>query len=174
MMLSLSIELAALVALLAIPALQPDLGGRRLLRLAVLLWGTTAFGAIHTFAEYLVMVKFSDANWDCPPGTGYLTVATITISANLTAIMTLPYQRAVPTISRMRTVIQGRLPSPERQHSLIDRAADRLRLGVVSGLFACGPSGRHGKTSQPTPASSIAASITSGPPAGPGREPQAR
>ncbi len=132
MMLSLSIELAALVALLAIAALQPDLGGRRLLRLAVVLWGTTAFGAIHTFAEYLVMVKFSDANWDCPPGTGYLTVATITISAILTAIMTLPYQRAVPTISRMRTVIQGRLPSPERQHSL---AADRLRLGVVSGLL---------------------------------------
>ena len=35
------------------------------------------------------MINFSDANWDCPPGTGYLTVATITISAILTAIMTL-------------------------------------------------------------------------------------
>ena len=89
MVLSLSIELAAVVALLAIPALRPDLDGRRLLRLVVVLWGTTAFGAIHTFAEYSVMVKFSDANWDCPPGTGYLTVATITISAIVTATMTL-------------------------------------------------------------------------------------
>jgi hypothetical protein len=89
MMLSLSIELAAVVALFAIPAWQRDLDGRRFLRLVVVLWGTTAFGAIHTIAEYLVMVKFSDANWDCPPGTGYLTVATITISAILTAIMTL-------------------------------------------------------------------------------------
>jgi hypothetical protein len=87
-MLVLTIELAAVVALLAIPAWQPDLDGRRFLRLVVVLWGTTAFGAIHTMAEYLIMVKFSDANWDCPPGTGYLTVATITISAILTLIMT--------------------------------------------------------------------------------------
>jgi hypothetical protein len=35
------------------------------------------------------MIKFSDANWDSPPGFGYLTVATIAISAILTAIMTL-------------------------------------------------------------------------------------
>ena len=35
------------------------------------------------------MTTFSDADWDAPPGTGYLTVATITISAILTVIMTL-------------------------------------------------------------------------------------
>jgi hypothetical protein len=40
-------------------------------------------------AEYMIMIKFSDANWDSPPGTGYLTTATIAISAILTAIMTL-------------------------------------------------------------------------------------
>ena len=117
-MLVLSIELAAVVALLAIPAWQPDLDGRRFLRLVVVLWGTTAFGAIHTMAEYLVMVKFSDANWDCPPGTGYLTVAVITISAILTAIMTLrtPHRSGM---SRIRTTIQGRSSSPERpQNSL--------------------------------------------------------
>jgi hypothetical protein len=34
-------------------------------------------------------VKFSDANRDCPPCTGSLTVATITISAVLTLIMTM-------------------------------------------------------------------------------------
>ena len=40
-------------------------------------------------AEYAIMIKFSDANWDSPPAFGYLTVATITIPAILTAIMTL-------------------------------------------------------------------------------------
>jgi hypothetical protein len=35
------------------------------------------------------MIRFSDADWDCPPGFGYLTVAIISISAILTAIMTL-------------------------------------------------------------------------------------
>ena len=35
------------------------------------------------------MIRFSDANWDSPPGFGYLTVATITVSAILTALMTL-------------------------------------------------------------------------------------
>ena len=35
------------------------------------------------------MIIFSDRDWDTPPGTGYLTVAVITISAILTVIMTL-------------------------------------------------------------------------------------
>jgi hypothetical protein len=37
----------------------------------------------------MIMIGFSDRDWDTPPGTGYLTVATITISATLTAIITL-------------------------------------------------------------------------------------
>jgi hypothetical protein len=24
--------------------------------------------------EYAIMIHFSDTNWDCPPGTGYITV----------------------------------------------------------------------------------------------------
>jgi hypothetical protein len=70
--------------------------GRRLLRLVVVFWGTTAFGAIHTIAEFVAMIIFSDRDWDTPPGTGYLTVAVITISAILTVIMTLraPKRRA--------------------------------------------------------------------------------
>jgi hypothetical protein len=51
--------------------------------------GYNAFGIVHTTVEYVIMIRFSDANWDTPPGTGYLTVATITISAILTVIMTL-------------------------------------------------------------------------------------
>jgi hypothetical protein len=48
-----------------------------------------AFGLIHGMLEYTTMIWFSDANWDSPPGTGYLRVAVITISAILTAMMTL-------------------------------------------------------------------------------------
>jgi hypothetical protein len=91
MMLLVGIELSAVVALLAILASEPDvrLPVRSFLRLVVVLWGTTAFGLIHGMLEYTTMIWFSDANWDSPPGTGYLTVAVITISAILTAIMTL-------------------------------------------------------------------------------------
>jgi hypothetical protein len=89
MMLLLNSELAGVVALVVISAWQPEVRGRGDLRLAVVLWRTTAFGAIHTIVEYVIMTNFSEANWDSPPGTGYLTVATITISAILTVIMTL-------------------------------------------------------------------------------------
>jgi hypothetical protein len=75
--------------LVAISAWQPEVHGRGVLRLVVVLCGTTAFGAIHVIAEYAIMIRFSHANWDSPPGTGYLTVAVITISAIVTAIMTL-------------------------------------------------------------------------------------
>lgn len=88
-MLLLNSEVAAVVALVVISVWQPEVRGRGVLRLAVVLWGITAFGAIHTIVEYVVMTTFSDADWDAPPGTGYLTVATITISAVLTVIMTL-------------------------------------------------------------------------------------
>jgi hypothetical protein len=88
-LLMLGIELSAAVALFAIMAWQRDIDVRRFLRLLVVLWGTTAFGAIHTIAEYVAMIIFSEGAWDIPPGTGYLTVATITISAILTVIMTL-------------------------------------------------------------------------------------
>jgi hypothetical protein len=85
----LGIEWSAVVALLAIGAWQREIPGRVVLRLVVVLWGTTAFGFIHGIADMFTMIIFSDANGDTPPGTGYLTVATITISAILTLIMTL-------------------------------------------------------------------------------------
>ena len=79
------IELLAVVALLWILAWQPEARGRHILRPAVVLWGTTAFGAVHLTAEYIIMTRLS--SWNL--GFGYLTVATITISAILTVIMTL-------------------------------------------------------------------------------------
>ena len=55
----------------------------------VVLWGMTAFGAIHTIAAYVAMIIFSERDWDDPPGTGYITVAVIAVCAILTVIMTL-------------------------------------------------------------------------------------
>jgi hypothetical protein len=57
--------------------------------LVVVLWVPTAFGAIHTIAEFVAMIIFSDRDWDTPPGTGYITVGIITICSILTVIMTL-------------------------------------------------------------------------------------
>jgi hypothetical protein len=92
----LGIEGSAVVALFAIGAWQLEVSGRVVLRLVVVLWGTTAFGAIHLFADYVAMIIFSGTAWaeqgfpdESPPGSGYLTVAVITISAVLTVIMTL-------------------------------------------------------------------------------------
>ena len=64
-------ELVAVVALVAIWAWQPEARGRHVgPRLVVVLWGTTAFGVIHVMAEYAIMIRFSDANWDGPPASG--------------------------------------------------------------------------------------------------------
>jgi len=58
----LGIEGSAVVALLAIGAWQREVPGRVVLRLVVVLWGTTAFGFIHGAADILTMIIFSDAN----------------------------------------------------------------------------------------------------------------
>jgi hypothetical protein len=52
--------------------------------LVVVAWGSTAFVGLHQAAEFVAMVTFSDANWDVPPGTGYLTVAGLGIAGALT------------------------------------------------------------------------------------------
>jgi hypothetical protein len=62
--------------------------------------------------EYFTLIRFS--RWDTPPGYGYLIFATITISAILIVIMTLSSPRRLPTMSPIRTSIQGRSPSAER------------------------------------------------------------
>ena len=93
-MLSVAGEWSALLALAMIWAWQPEVHTRRrFLRIAVALWGTTAFGVFHLMLEYMIMIGFSERDWDDPPGTGYLTVATITISAILLVIMTLRIPR---------------------------------------------------------------------------------
>jgi hypothetical protein len=82
-------ELFAVVALVWIFAWQPEARGRHILRLALVLSGTTAFGFVHVMTEYFTMLSFGGGNGDMPIGYGYLIFATITISAILTVIMTL-------------------------------------------------------------------------------------
>jgi amino acid transporter len=85
-----AVEWSALLALAMIWAWQPEVRTRRrFLRIVLALWGTTAFGIFHQMFAYMIMVGFSERDWDEPPGTGYLTVATIAISAILIVIMTL-------------------------------------------------------------------------------------
>jgi hypothetical protein len=89
-MMLVAVEWSALLALAVIWAWQPEVRTRRrFLRLAVAVWGTTAFGIFHQMLAYMIMVGFSERDWDEPPGTGYVTVAAITISAILIVIMTL-------------------------------------------------------------------------------------
>ena len=85
-----AVEWSGFLAMAVIWAWQPEVRThRRFLRLVVALWGTTAFGMYHQMLEYMIMVGFSERDWDTPPGTGYLMVAAIMISAILIAIMTL-------------------------------------------------------------------------------------
>jgi hypothetical protein len=93
-MLLVAVEWSALLALAMIWVWQPEVRTRRrFLRIVVALWGTTAFGMFHQMLAYMIMVGFSERDWDEPPGTGYLTVAVITISAILIVIMTLRVAR---------------------------------------------------------------------------------
>ncbi len=93
-MLLVALEGCALLALAVIWAWQPEIRThRRFLRIVLAVWGTTAFGIFHQMLQYMIMIGFSERDWDDPPGTGYLTVATITISAILIVIMTLRIPR---------------------------------------------------------------------------------
>ena len=58
--------------------------GWRTAVLVVVAWGGTAFGGLHQMAEYVAMITFSDANWDVPPGTGYLTAVGLILAGALT------------------------------------------------------------------------------------------
>jgi hypothetical protein len=49
--------------MVAISAWQPEAHGRHIRRLAIVLWGTTAFGVIHVITEYAIMIRFSDGGF---------------------------------------------------------------------------------------------------------------
>lgn len=70
--LTLVIDLAAVVALA--PVIEARKGGGLLVARAAIAWFAAAsFGAVRSILDYIAMITMSTANWDTPPGTGYLT-----------------------------------------------------------------------------------------------------
>lgn len=91
MILWILVEVAAFVAVVVLLG-EPPVRDRSPLPLVIVAWGSTAFGGFHQIADFVAMITFSDANWDVPPGTGYLTTAVLALSA----FVTLRYALAGP------------------------------------------------------------------------------
>ena len=64
---------------------EPELSDREVARLAVILWGVTAFGQSHLMIDYMTMTTLNSWNWDCPPGCGYPTALAVGVAAAMTA-----------------------------------------------------------------------------------------
>lgn len=61
------------------------------LLLAVVFIGVTGFGLIRSLLDYMVMGTWSQANWDTPPGSGYLVVASLLLCGLV--VITLTFRR---------------------------------------------------------------------------------
>lgn len=72
----------ALLVLIAARFLEPD--GHRV-RYAIVLAGATATSFAHLMLEYSVAVGLSDADWDVPPNTGYVTAIGLALAAVVVA-----------------------------------------------------------------------------------------
>lgn len=93
----LSVEVAGVVAILAVGRWESAAGGGTLVRLLALSWGATAFGLVHQLLDYSFMITTNSANWDVPPGTGYGTSAVLALSALLTALSCLRHRPLTST-----------------------------------------------------------------------------
>ena len=100
LLLVMAVELAAVVAMSAIWAWEPDVRGLGLVRILILLWGVTSFGIFHLAGDFMIMMRWSSANWDVPPGPGWLTVTGLIASAVLTAVLTLRFAPGQPEALR--------------------------------------------------------------------------
>lgn len=84
-----SAELAAVVAVIALGTARGrhiQLSRRTFWVILVMVWSTTMFGLVHQGADYLLMLNFSEADWDTPPGTGTLTVVGLLLGAVVAAV----------------------------------------------------------------------------------------
>lgn len=108
----LSVEVAGVLAILAVGRWESTAGGGTLVRLLALSWGATAFGMVHQLFEYVFMMTTNDSNWDVPPGTGYGTSAALAVSAVLTALAGLRQRWSVPN--------RPRASRPDRGLTLVD------------------------------------------------------
>ncbi|MBK8460968.1 MAG: hypothetical protein WAS07_00505 [Micropruina sp.] len=94
------IELSVLLALLALGAAGVE--GLLLARYAIVALAATSAGLVHQIAEYVVAIAVSDANWDAPPGSGYVTVAMCLLAASATGVLWWRANRATSMPSESR------------------------------------------------------------------------
>jgi hypothetical protein len=101
--LGMAVELTAVAALWAVWSWETALRGLGLVRILIVLWGVTSFGLFHCAGDFMIMMSWSSANWDVPPGTGWLTVAGLIASAVVTAVLTRRSGSGQPEPLRGRT-----------------------------------------------------------------------
>ena len=86
--LMLGIDIVALLALIAV-IVRWRHEQRTLLRVAVAWSAAASFGAVSMILDYLAMVALSDADWDTPPGSGYLPALWMATSGAIMIALTL-------------------------------------------------------------------------------------
>jgi hypothetical protein len=79
------LELSVPVSLIALAV--AGVRGLLLARAAMVVLVATATGFVHQIVEYFAASALSDANWDSPPGTGYLTVIIALLAAVATVAL---------------------------------------------------------------------------------------
>ncbi|MCL3860994.1 hypothetical protein [Actinotalea sp. K2] len=122
-----TIDAASIVALLVLVAardLEPD--GHRV-RYAVVLAGATAMSFGNLMLEYSVAISLSEADWDVPPHTGYLTV----VGLGLAAAVVAGWDRVGRAYEHLaRSAQPGRQATPRPPDG---RAVGRSRSGQAPG-----------------------------------------
>ncbi|MFT3875383.1 MAG: hypothetical protein QM708_02990 [Propioniciclava sp.] len=61
-------------------------------RLLIVLAAVTAFSFLRIGMDYAVMSAWNSANWDAPPGTGYLSAAGLVVASVAVAVLTLRHR----------------------------------------------------------------------------------
>lgn len=97
------VEVAVLVTLIALTA--AGVQGPVLARATIVLLAATALGVLHQATDYMVMLGLSDANWDVPPGSGYLTVGFCVNAAVATVLLWWLDRRRASSHPALRTSV---------------------------------------------------------------------
>lgn len=77
------------------------------LQLILVLTGATGFGFFRMMLDFMVMITWSQANWDVPPGTGYLPAIALVLAAVGVVVLTLWRTRSDPIEVRAGLVRQS-------------------------------------------------------------------
>lgn len=76
------------------------------------LWGVASYGVVHVAADYMLMIGLSAANWDVPPGTGYLTAVCMAVCGLLFAVLGWRATRPHHSEAHATAATTLRLPEP--------------------------------------------------------------